>query len=152
LDNHTLLPWFQRFIFIIFIAKGRGKINNTLCKRHWITLRCFETKNSLSNFLDCLKVDHISMANSTERSLHRFEEKTRKTWSQRSNETSHQLDFFANPKQSLSDFVCAKFGRDCHSSRDCKVSNNILELSVPTHGIERGFNCLEDASIELLIT
>jgi hypothetical protein len=21
------LPWFQRFIFIIFIAKGRGKIN-----------------------------------------------------------------------------------------------------------------------------
>ena len=22
-----LLPWFQRFIFIIFIAKGRGKIN-----------------------------------------------------------------------------------------------------------------------------
>jgi hypothetical protein len=23
----TLVPWFQRFIFIIFIAKGRGKIN-----------------------------------------------------------------------------------------------------------------------------
>jgi hypothetical protein len=22
-----ILPWFQRFIFIIFIAKGRGKIN-----------------------------------------------------------------------------------------------------------------------------
>jgi hypothetical protein len=22
-----LIPWFQRFIFIIFIAKGRGKIN-----------------------------------------------------------------------------------------------------------------------------
>ena len=22
-----LLPWFQRFIFIIFIAKGKGKIN-----------------------------------------------------------------------------------------------------------------------------
>jgi hypothetical protein len=21
------LPWFQRFIFIIFVAKGRGKIN-----------------------------------------------------------------------------------------------------------------------------
>jgi hypothetical protein len=21
------IPWFQRFIFIIFIAKGRGKIN-----------------------------------------------------------------------------------------------------------------------------
>jgi hypothetical protein len=21
------VPWFQRFIFIIFIAKGRGKIN-----------------------------------------------------------------------------------------------------------------------------
>jgi hypothetical protein len=25
--NLYLLPWFQRFIFIIFIAKGRGKIN-----------------------------------------------------------------------------------------------------------------------------
>jgi hypothetical protein len=24
---HQSLPWFQRFIFIIFIAKGRGKIN-----------------------------------------------------------------------------------------------------------------------------
>jgi hypothetical protein len=23
----TVIPWFQRFIFIIFIAKGRGKIN-----------------------------------------------------------------------------------------------------------------------------
>jgi hypothetical protein len=23
----VLVPWFQRFIFIIFIAKGRGKIN-----------------------------------------------------------------------------------------------------------------------------
>ena len=23
----NILPWFQRFIFIIFIAKGRGKIN-----------------------------------------------------------------------------------------------------------------------------
>jgi hypothetical protein len=22
-----MVPWFQRFIFIIFIAKGRGKIN-----------------------------------------------------------------------------------------------------------------------------
>jgi hypothetical protein len=22
-----ILPWFQRFIFIVFIAKGRGKIN-----------------------------------------------------------------------------------------------------------------------------
>ena len=29
LTNQTLnrVPWFQRFIFIIFIAKGRGKIN-----------------------------------------------------------------------------------------------------------------------------
>jgi hypothetical protein len=24
---YFLVPWFQRFIFIIFIAKGRGKIN-----------------------------------------------------------------------------------------------------------------------------
>jgi hypothetical protein len=24
---HHRVPWFQRFIFIIFIAKGRGKIN-----------------------------------------------------------------------------------------------------------------------------
>jgi hypothetical protein len=24
---YTPIPWFQRFIFIIFIAKGRGKIN-----------------------------------------------------------------------------------------------------------------------------
>ena len=27
LTNAKFLPWFQRFIFIIFIAKGRGKIN-----------------------------------------------------------------------------------------------------------------------------
>jgi hypothetical protein len=26
-DLNFALPWFQRFIFIIFIAKGRGKIN-----------------------------------------------------------------------------------------------------------------------------
>jgi hypothetical protein len=26
-DFSEHLPWFQRFIFIIFIAKGRGKIN-----------------------------------------------------------------------------------------------------------------------------
>ena len=26
-EQVTRLPWFQRFIFIIFIAKGRGKIN-----------------------------------------------------------------------------------------------------------------------------
>jgi hypothetical protein len=24
---NIVIPWFQRFIFIIFIAKGRGKIN-----------------------------------------------------------------------------------------------------------------------------
>jgi hypothetical protein len=23
----VIIPWFQRFIFIIFIVKGRGKIN-----------------------------------------------------------------------------------------------------------------------------
>jgi hypothetical protein len=27
LNNTLNLPWFQRFIFIIFIAKGGGKIN-----------------------------------------------------------------------------------------------------------------------------
>ena len=26
-DSTDLLPWFQRFIFIVFIAKGKGKIN-----------------------------------------------------------------------------------------------------------------------------
>jgi hypothetical protein len=25
--SKVTIPWFQRFIFIIFIAKGRGKIN-----------------------------------------------------------------------------------------------------------------------------
>jgi hypothetical protein len=25
--GNKTVPWFQRFIFIIFIAKGRGKIN-----------------------------------------------------------------------------------------------------------------------------
>ena len=25
--GHRMVPWFQMFIFIIFIAKGRGKIN-----------------------------------------------------------------------------------------------------------------------------
>jgi hypothetical protein len=65
------------------------------------------------------------MANSTERPLHRFERspspssrsKTRKIRRQRTNETSYQLDSLVNPQHSLSDFVCAKFGRDCHSSR-----------------------------------
>jgi hypothetical protein len=26
-SSMAVVPWFQRFIFIIFIAKGRGKIN-----------------------------------------------------------------------------------------------------------------------------
>ena len=49
--SHRLIPWFQRFIFINFIAKGRGKIGNRLSTA--ASHKNLKTSSQISYLLRC---------------------------------------------------------------------------------------------------